>query len=92
MTDTISGIGNAGTIPVEPIKTELVASSIGRNQTNEDTSNQRLIIEPVSSHRYIYKVMDSTTGEVIRQLPNEHVAKMISDPDYQTGGLVKASA
>lgn len=58
----------------------------------EGVGQQRLVIEPVSSHRFVYKVLDTNTGEVIRQLPNEHVEKMITDPAYQQGGLVKTQA
>lgn len=95
MTDTISALGGASSVPAETMKQDLApapapAESASRRQA-PDLGPQRLVIEPVSSHRYVYKVLDSNTGEVIRQLPNEHVEKMITDPAYQQGGLVKTS-
>ena len=95
MTDTISALGGASSVPVETMKQDLTPAPAPADSANRrnasDMGQQRLVIEPVSSHRYVYKVLDSNTGEVIRQLPNEHVEKMITDPAYQQGGLVKTS-
>lgn len=94
MTDTINAIGGAGSAVSEAAKLDAapVAYEGKRADIAVDPAQQRLVIEPVSSHRYVYKVMDSKTGEVIRQLPTEHVEKMITDPGYEQGNLVKTSA
>ncbi len=94
MTDTINAIGSAGSVLAEASMVDAapVAPSQKRADIAVDPAQQRLVIEPVSSHRYVYKVMDSKTGEVIRQLPTEHVEKMITDPGYEQGKLVKTSA
>ena len=93
MTDHISALGGVSNVPAETAKQEQAPAPAPRREAPAtDLAQQRLVIEPVSSHRYVYKVLDSTTGEVIRQLPNEHVEKMISDPAYTQGGLVKTTA
>ncbi|WP_292051262.1 MULTISPECIES: flagellar protein FlaG [unclassified Brevundimonas] len=93
MTDTISALGGASSVSAENIKQEVATAQVEKRRDNAamDMGPQRLVIEPVSSHRYVYKVLDSQTGEVIRQLPTEHVEKMITDPAYEQGGLVKTS-
>lgn len=95
MADNISAISSVGNALTEPPRNGAVApasASQSSAQSAEALGQQRLVIEPVSSHRFVYKVLDTNTGEVIRQLPNEHVEKMITDPSYKQGGLVKTSA
>lgn len=55
---------------------------------NHDASRFRLTIEAVGDNRFVYKVRDRVTGEVIRQLPREDVEKLNSDPTYRGGRLV----
>lgn len=92
MTDTINTIGSAGSVLSEAAKVEAAPVEQRRSDIAVDPAQQRLVIEPVSSHRYVYKVMDSKTGEVLRQLPTEHVEKMITDPSYAQGNLVRTTA
>ncbi|WP_336980299.1 flagellar protein FlaG [Brevundimonas nasdae] len=47
-----------------------------------------MTIEAVGDNRFVYKVLDRVTGEVIRQLPREEVEKLNSDPTYRGGRLV----
>ena len=93
MADNISAIGSAGSVLSDANKSDTLNPAVQSAKASpvEITGQQRLVIEPVSAHRFVYKVLDSKTGEVIRQLPNEHVEKMITDPAYQEGGLVKTS-
>lgn len=92
MTDTIAALGGSSSVPADTMKQDVSPPPTANNRPVAlDTAQQRLVIEPVSSHRYVYKVLDSKTGEVIRQLPTEHVEKMITDPAYEQGGLVKTS-
>ncbi len=53
-----------------------------------DAGRYRLTIEAIGRHRFVYKVLDRVTGEVIRQLPREDVEKLISDPTYRGGRVV----
>ena len=55
---------------------------------NSDASRYRLTIEAVGNNRYVYKVLDRVTGEVIRQLPREDVEKLAGDPTYRGGKVV----
>ena len=59
---------------------------------NADAGRYRLTIEAVGDHRYVYKVLDRVTGEVIRQLPREEVEKLGSDPTYRGGKIVDTTA
>ncbi|NSX33472.1 flagellar protein FlaG [Brevundimonas vesicularis] len=42
----------------------------------------------MGDNRFVYKVLDRVTGEVIRQLPREDVEKLNTDPTYRGGRLV----
>jgi len=55
---------------------------------NVDPGHYRLTIEAAGNNRFIYKVLDRVTGEVIRQLPREEVEKLASDPTYRGGKIV----
>lgn len=50
-----------------------------------ELNRNRLIIEPTDGHRFIYKVLDGETGEIIRQFPREDVLRMSERPDYDPG-------
>ena len=55
---------------------------------NNDASRYRLTIESLGDNRFVYKVLDRVTGEVVRQLPREDVETLSSDPTYRGGRLV----
>jgi flagellar protein FlaG len=55
---------------------------------NNDASRYRLTIEALGDNRFVYKVLDRVTGEVIRQLPRENVETLNGDPTYRGGRLV----
>lgn len=71
--------------PVAPIAVRPVETP---KNDNDDASRYRLTIEAVGDHRFVYKVLDRVTGEVIRQLPREDVEKLTSDPTYRRGLLI----
>lgn len=56
-----------------------------------DPSRFRLTIEAAGGGRFIYKVLDRVTGEVIRQLPREEVERLSLDPTYSGGRVVDAT-
>ena len=60
-------------------------------------------VEPVSSYRlvieegptlgtFIYKTLDSTTGEVVRQFPREQVLRLAEAQRYSSGSVIDTSA
>ena len=55
----------AAAVPAPP---PAVPATDARND-NADISRMRLTIEATPEGRFIYKVLDRVTGEVIRQLP-----------------------
>lgn len=57
----------------------------------DDPSRFRLTIEATGAGRFVYKVLDRVTGEVIRQLPREEVERMNQEPDYVGGRLVNTA-
>jgi flagellar protein FlaG len=59
----------------------------------DKAARYRLIIEegPVQG-TFVYKTLDSATGEIIRQFPREQVLKMAQSGDYSAGGLISTSA
>ena len=92
MSDPISSISATGGPNQDAVKTEIPPARARTAFEGNDSANQRLVIEAVGQNRFVYKVMDRLTGEVIRQLPREHVEKMIADPAYREGVIVNTSA
>ena len=89
MTDNVARSVSVPQIPpVAPIAVQpATPAPVGKNDNN-DASRFRLTIEAVGDNRFVYKVRDRVTGEVIRQLPREDVEKLNSDPTYRGGRLV----
>lgn len=53
----------------------------------------RLVIEEdAQTGSFIYKTLDSSTGEVISQLPREEVLKLKDQAEYEAGDLVDTTA
>lgn len=73
--------------PIIAVAANPSVSPTPRNDNN-DASRFRLTIESLGDNRFVYKVLDRVTGEVIRQLPREDVEKLHSDPTYRGGRLV----
>lgn len=62
-------------------------------QQSADQARYRLIIEEGPARgTFIYKTLDSVTGEVVRQFPREQVLKMAENGSYAAGGLIDTSA
>ena len=59
----------------------------------EAAARYRLIIEEGPTQgTFIYKTLDSATGEIVRQFPREQVLQMAQTGDYASGGLIDTSA
>ncbi|MDQ1154009.1 flagellar protein FlaG [Brevundimonas sp. SORGH_AS_0993] len=88
MTENVVRITNP---PVVPSSTPAVAphpqAQPEPRNDNADAGRYRLTIEAVGENRYVYKVLDRVTGEVIRQLPREEVEKLSGDPTYRGGKI-----
>ncbi|MBX9616949.1 MAG: flagellar protein FlaG [Brevundimonas sp.] len=59
----------------------------------EEVARHRLVIEEgPSAGTFVYKTLDSVTGEVIRQLPQEEILKMREGAAYTAGKVIDTSA
>ena len=59
----------------------------------EPATQYRLVIEEGPTRgSFIYKTLDSATGEVVRQFPRERVLRMAESGGYTAGGLIDTSA
>lgn len=59
----------------------------------EQAANYRLIIEEGPTiGTFIYKTLDSVTGEIVNQYPRELVLRMAEKQDYAAGGLIDTNA
>lgn len=59
-----------------------------RDDAQPQATDYRLVIEQgPRSGSYVYKTVDRTTGETIKQFPREEVVKLINDPLYATGTI-----
>lgn len=62
-------------------------------QEAEQAARYRLIIEEGPTvGTYIYKTLDSATGEVVRQFPREEVLRLSENGGYAAGALIDTSA
>jgi flagellar protein FlaG len=53
----------------------------------------RLVIEEApSSGQFVYKTLDRSTGEVVRQFPREEMLRMRSDAGYAAGDVIATDA
>ena len=59
----------------------------------EQAARYRLVIEEgPTSGTFIYKTLDSMTGEIVRQFPREQVLRLAENGGYSAGGLIDTSA
>jgi flagellar protein FlaG len=62
-------------------------------QEAEQAARYRLIIEEGPTvGTFVYKTLDSATGEVVRQFPREEVLRLSEDGGYAAGALIDTSA
>lgn len=80
---------------VTAIAPTAAAVSIGTGSKNpnprekaEPTPDLRLVIEEGPRRgSFIYKTVDRTTGETIKQYPREQLVKLSEDPNYVAGAV-----
>ncbi|WP_292159820.1 flagellar protein FlaG [Brevundimonas sp.] len=62
------------------------------SQEAERAARYKLVIEQSARKGvFIYKVLDRETGEVVRQLPREEVARLGSHKGYAPGTVINTS-
>lgn len=92
--DTNAKIAVVATTPVsaaEPVEMEFKPTQASENA--ERAARYRLVIEEgARPGTFIYKTLDSQTGEVVRQLPREQVVSMAKDRNYGAGSLIDTTA
>ena len=65
----------------------------GRPAREAEQARYRLIIEEgPSDGTFVYKTLDSVTGEVVRQFPREQVLRLAESRSYFAGGLIDTIA
>lgn len=58
----------------------------------EPATQYRLVIEEGPRQgSFIYKTLDSTTGEVVRQFPREQVVRLAEAQKYNAGSVIKTT-
>lgn len=73
--------------PTQPIGTNL-PDNRPRAEAEPRAADYRLVIEQgPRSGTYVYKTVDRSTGETIKQFPREEVVKLVNDPLYATGTI-----
>ena len=91
---------NARIASVAATTLSVAASSDGADfdQSNgsadaERIARYRLVIEEgPTSGSFVYKTLDSVTGEVIRQFPREQILQLAETGDYDTGTVIDTVA
>ncbi len=76
------------------------AASIGADVQNQyprekaqPAPDLRLVIEEGPKRgTFVYKTVDRTTGETIKQFPREQLVKLSEDPDYVAGAVADTKA
>jgi len=87
MSNHVARVASVATAAIEPAAPTVQPRTEAPND-NVDGSRLRLTIEATPEGRFIYKILDRVTGEVIRQLPREEVERLNTDPTYRGGRLV----
>jgi flagellar protein FlaG len=58
----------------------------------DEQADLRLVIEDdKAAGSYVYKTINSITGEVVSQIPREELLKMRESADYKPGSVINAS-
>ena len=58
-----------------------------------EPADYRFVIEEDAAARtYVYKTIDRSTGKVVSQYPREELLRLMEDPAYQAGSVLKTQA
>ena len=91
----IVSVASPSTTPAAPVAAVSPTPSgqgVTRSQTTknaEGSARYRLVIEEgPSAGSFIYKTLDSVTGEVVRQFPREQVVRLAEARNYDAGAVI----
>lgn len=92
-------------MPTEPTTLSLVAPTVSAASIDVGTRDRsprpsaqnvpdlRLVIEQGPQRgTFVYKTVDRTTGEILRQFPREELVRMKEDPAYAAGAVTDTTA
>lgn len=70
-----------------------LSDSRRRDEIERQTSSYRLVIEQGPRQgTFIYKTVDRSTGETIKQYPREEVLRLLNSPAYAAGTVADTQA
>ncbi|HWE44619.1 MAG TPA: flagellar protein FlaG [Caulobacteraceae bacterium] len=55
----------------------------------ESVDYRFVIEEDAAARTFVYKTIDRSTGKVISQYPREELLKLMEDPSYKAGAVLK---
>ena len=91
MPNTVAALGAA--VQAVPAQTTGLSLADKRQQQVEHAEDYRLVIEEGPRRgSFVYKTIDRTTGELIRQYPREALVKMTQDASYKSGTVANTKA
>lgn len=71
-------------------------ASVPAPKTSDDvegSARYRLVIEEgPSKGSFVYKTLDSVTGEIVRQYPREQILRLAEAAQYDKGAVINTSA
>ncbi|MBB5744734.1 hypothetical protein [Brevundimonas variabilis] len=92
MSSEASAVSPVAAFPTPSIGTNL-PDSRPRAEPEPRAADYRLVIEQgPRAGTYVYKTVDRSTGETIKQLSRDAVASLINDPLYATGTIASTKA
>jgi flagellar protein FlaG len=91
---------NAGIVPVEAVKpvadkpqTPIELPTPKALADIEAAAHYRLLIEEgPRKGSFVYKTLNSLTGEIVRQFPREQLVKLAENDGYNAGSVIKTRA
>lgn len=82
-----------GVKPTEPVQPVADLPTPKALANIEAAANYRLLIEEgPRKGSFVYKTLDSQTGEIIRQFPREQLVRLAEQPDYDKGAVINTLA
>ncbi len=92
MSTEAAAVSSVVAFPTPSTGTEL-QDNRPRGEAEQRAVDYRLVIEEGPRQgTFIYKTVDRTTGETIKQYPREEVVKLIDSPLYATGTVADTTA
>lgn len=91
---------NAGTVSVPTAIAAASPSTPGgdfnegraAHQAERATRYRLIIEEGPTKGTFVYKTLDSTTGQIVRQFPREQLLKLSESGGYSAGALIDTNA